>query len=202
MILNIVGITLTVKSDFPKKHPFVIVSNHVSYLDILLLLSLFKTSFIAKQDVQRWPLFGWIMKFDGTIFVNREKKSDLINVNAKIQDSLKEGRSITVFPEGTSSDGSRVLPFKSNVFEAVSKANSLLCPVYINYQVEASQFSVKKHVCWYAEMSFLPHLWAFFAIPKTHATLCVAPKKLKGTNRKVLAKEAYNTVLNLHNQYH
>src|SRR5204862_3322826 len=94
-----------------------LVSNHLSYLDIVVLSSIRPCVFCAVRDVARWPLFGWLAHAAGTIFVDRERKFSSPKVVNSIRDAIAGGPVVVLFPEGTSSDGSKVLPFKSALVE-------------------------------------------------------------------------------------
>src|SRR5882724_5225296 len=94
-----------------------IAANHLSYLDILALSALAPFVFIAKKEVRKWPVFGWMAKTAGCVFVDRERKLDTGKVNEDVAAALKAGLRVVLFPEGTSSDGSGVLPFRPSLFE-------------------------------------------------------------------------------------
>ena len=100
-----------------------LVSNHLSYLDIVVLSSIRPCVFVAKRDVARWPLFGWLAHAAGTIFVDRERRFSTEFVNG-IHEAIAAGLPVVLFPEGTSSDGSTVLPFKSALLESAVQLRS------------------------------------------------------------------------------
>jgi 1-acyl-sn-glycerol-3-phosphate acyltransferase len=116
------------------KTGFLMVSNHVSWLDIHVINSVMPMTFVAKSDVANWPIFGWIAKNIGTIFIKREKISDLKRVIHLMQSRLSTGEAICIFPEGTSSDGISVLDFRSNLFESVAQTQQKILPIAIQYQ--------------------------------------------------------------------
>jgi 1-acyl-sn-glycerol-3-phosphate acyltransferase len=96
--------------------PTLFVSNHVSWVDILVLGGVLKGSFIAKDDMSRWPVLGYMATLQRTIFINREKRTDVSNQKKIIQDRLMSGDNLILFPEGTTSEGGRVLAFNSSLF--------------------------------------------------------------------------------------
>lgn len=136
-LLSILQVKVVVSGEAPKllrsKH-YLIVSNHISWLDIHVINSLGPQVFVAKSDVASWPIFGWIAKMIGTIFIQREKLSDLKRVIRLIKSRLNDGDSVCIFPEGTSSDGKSVLEFRSNLFEAVANTQHHILPIAIQYR--------------------------------------------------------------------
>src|SRR6266699_4534623 len=104
---RVLGIRVTTRGSMPSSG--LLVSNHLSYLDIVVLSSVQPCAFVAKRDVARWPLFGWLAHAAGTIFVDRERKFSSPKVVSGIRDAIAGGSVVVLFPEGTSSDGSTVL---------------------------------------------------------------------------------------------
>ena len=98
----------------PAERPALFAANHVSYTDITILGSLIPGSFIAKAEVARWPFFGWLAKLQRTVFVDRKTRSSAIQRDA-ISERLVAGDALILFPEGTSGDGNRPLPFRLRI---------------------------------------------------------------------------------------
>ena len=98
--------------------PLLIVANHVSWSDILVLGAIGKVSFVAKSDMESWPVFGFFAKLQRTIFIHRENRQNAGEQANEIAMRLRSGDALVLFPEGTTSDGNRVLPFKSSLFGA------------------------------------------------------------------------------------
>jgi 1-acyl-sn-glycerol-3-phosphate acyltransferase len=119
---------------------YLMVANHISWLDIHVINSLKPMTFVAKSDVAQWPIFGWIAKQIGTIFIKRDKLSDLKRVIKIIKSKINHHEAICIFPEGTSSDGRQVLEFRSNLFDGVSQTSHLVIPIAIQYQ-EGGKYS-------------------------------------------------------------
>ena len=94
-----------------------IVSNHLSYLDILVLASVAPAAFVSKADVRGWPMFGWLATLGGTVFIERERRTHVGAVNREVERALADGVPVVVFPEGTSSAGANILPFRSSLLE-------------------------------------------------------------------------------------
>lgn len=118
----LLGFKVTVNGRLSVGRPLLLVSNHVSWSDIVVLGSLAEVSFIAKSEVQSWPLFGTFAKLQRTVFVDRNRKHKSIDQAREIAERLHSGDILVLFAEGTTSDGNRVLPFKSSLFGAARAA--------------------------------------------------------------------------------
>ena len=143
--LRIFGIKIKTFGKVSINSPIVLISNHASYLDIIILGSLFKTSFIAKKEISKWPLLGILAKLQNTIFIDR-RVSSLKNQENQIIKHLNEKKNLVIFPEGTSSDGNRVLPFKSslfNIFEKNLNSKILVQTITIVYKKINSDINFK-----------------------------------------------------------
>src|SRR5438093_7442953 len=121
---RVLGIRVTTRGSMPQSG--LLVCNHISYLDVVVLSSIGRRVFVAKRDVAAWPLFGWLAHAAGTIFVDRERRLSSPVVVGLIRNAIASGSVVVLFPEGTSSDGTTVLPFKSALLES---AVQLRCPV-------------------------------------------------------------------------
>ena len=144
---------------FHRRH-FLIVSNHQSYLDIIVIASLFPTLFVAKKEVKRWPLLGWLASLGGTVFVDRQAFRGGMNSAKEVAAVLRKNVSVNVFPEGTSSDGTKVFPFKPSLLKAAIETGSGVLPLSINYVLVNGRTlsnETRDRVCWYGAMEFLPH---------------------------------------------
>jgi lyso-ornithine lipid O-acyltransferase len=145
------------------------VSNHVSWADIVVIGSLAPVAFVAKREVASWPLVGVTAKIQRTVFVDRTRRHQAAGAVADIVKRLKDGLSVVLFAEGTSSDGNRVLPFRSALLGAVEEAsahagNILIQPMSISYTGLHGIPMGRQHrplVAWYGDLDFLPHIKAF-----------------------------------------
>ncbi|HEX3952669.1 MAG TPA: lysophospholipid acyltransferase family protein [Stellaceae bacterium] len=151
--------------------PVLFASNHVSYLDITILGSLLPASFIAKREVKTWPLFGWLARLQRSVFIDRQVRS-----TAQQRDSIA-GRlaakdALILFPEGTSGDGNRVLPFKSALFSVADHpevGTVTVQPVSIAYtRLDGMPIGrrLRPLFAWYGSMSLAPHLWRLLGMGK------------------------------------
>ena len=119
---RLLGFKVSVNGDMSQGRPLLLVSNHVSWSDILVLGSIAEVSFIAKSDVKGWPLFGNFAKLQRTVFIERERKHKTADQANEIAARLHSGDILVLFAEGTTSDGNRVLPFKSSLLGAAKAA--------------------------------------------------------------------------------
>jgi lyso-ornithine lipid O-acyltransferase len=174
-----------------------IVANHLSYADILALSSLAPCAFIAKKQVRSWPIFGWIAATAGTLFVDRERKMETAAFNQQLDEALRSGLRIVLFPEGTSSDGSTVLPFRPPLFEPAIASAVAITPAWIGY--EASSGSVANDICYWGDMTLVPHLFRMFAIRSITARVRFGSAMREVKDRKQIAEATRNEVLRLGN---
>lgn len=155
---QVIGLRLSRSGPPAGDGPVLYLANHISYLDILLLGQLLDATFVAKSEVRDWPLFGAIAELGGTLFVSR-RAANAREEAELIRRRLVAGGRVILFPEGTSSDGTDVLPFKSALLGLAQDVPGLrIQPVTIAYPKRA-QPGVDLRPAWYGDMSLLPHLW-------------------------------------------
>lgn len=191
--LRRLNITVEHSGEIPKDG--LIVANHLSYLDILALGALAPFVFIAKKEVRSWAIFGWMAKTAGTLFVDRERKLDTGKVNESVGEALAAGMRVVLFPEGTSTDGNSVLPFRPPLFEPALAARATITPVYISYAVSSG--SVSNDVCYWGEMTFVPHALKLFSIKSVTARITFGPTLRKLQDRKQAAEATRTEVLRM-----
>lgn len=174
--------------------PALFAANHVSYTDISILGSLIVGSFIAKAEVAGWPLFGWLAKLQRTVFVDRRMRSTALQRDA-MTTRLTAGDALILFPEGTSGDGNRILPFKSALFGVAEKMEKILPvvvqPVSIAYtRLDGIPLGrlLRPYFAWYGTAELAPHLWSMIGLgtlevvvefhPPTYLADCGSRKEL------------------------
>jgi lyso-ornithine lipid O-acyltransferase len=136
------------------------VANHLSYLDITALGSVVPVSFVAKREVASWPIFGFLARMQQTAFIDRAPKAAAA-ARDSLAGMLESGKSLILFPEGTSTDGRTVLPFKSSLF-ALALPGTLQRPVTIQpISINLEYPENRDLYAWYGDMELVPHLWAF-----------------------------------------
>jgi 1-acyl-sn-glycerol-3-phosphate acyltransferase len=137
-LLKIFGIKLTVlNAHILPKHPYLLASNHISWLDIHAINAFKPIRFVAKFEVESWPIFGWMAKQLGTVFIRRDSSRHARQVVGQIASVLKH-ESVCIFPEGTSTAGKEALPFKPNLFESAIDANVEVFSLAIRYRSQTT----------------------------------------------------------------
>ena len=173
-----------------------IVSNHLSYLDIPVLSAAVPCVFVSKAEVEQWPIFGRYARWAGSVFVRRHDRADAARANVSIRDSLQNGVPVVLFPEGTTTDGSRVLRFHSTMLQPAIDAAATITPCAISYELEDGDPS--REVAWWGDMSFLPHLLNLLGKKSIRARIAFgAPVQASG-ERKELSAALHAEVVRLH----
>ena len=166
-----------------------VVSNHMSYVDILLLGSIFPLRFAPKSDVAKWPILGWILGSSRPIWVDRSSKYASLNTMKEFSETVKNGINLIAFPEGTTSDGKgELFPFKSTPFEAAIHGNVPICPVLIVYEQD--------NISWARDDNtpLIIHVWKVLQMFQIKAELHILKPVMPpaGGRRKELCKDVYN----------
>ncbi len=177
-----------------------LVSNHLSYLDIIVLSSIQPCVFVAKRDIASWPLFGALTTAAGTIYVDRERRLASSQIVDLIRDAISSGSLIVLFPEGTSSNGETVLPFKSALLEAVVQLRCEVATVAIDYELDDG--SVADEICYWGDMTFGLHLLNVFRKRQVRAMCRFSPAKVRAGNRKEIATELREEILSMRKSHH
>lgn len=174
-VCRLIGVRLTIEGSLAEKRPVLLVSNHTSWLDIPVLSAVAPVSFIAKKEVARWPFVSWLAKLQRSVFVDRERRSAVGATTNEIMARLATGDTVVLFAEGTSSDGNRVLPFKTSLFaaakpsakvaggEAVRESDVVvqtLSLVYTRLHGVPLNRSERPVVGWFGDMEMQSHAWA------------------------------------------
>ncbi|MGD0865710.1 MAG: lysophospholipid acyltransferase family protein [Rhizomicrobium sp.] len=171
-LCRLFGIRITVIGKPIQDRGVLMVANHTSYFDILILSGLARISFVAKSEVAGWPLFGTLAKLQQAVFVERAKRTQAVEAKDQIRERLVAGDALVLFPEGTSNDGNRVLTFKSALMGAVetemgtdAQGRPLHVPVqpvslaYVGMHGLPMGRENRPLYAWYGDMELVPHLW-------------------------------------------
>jgi 1-acyl-sn-glycerol-3-phosphate acyltransferase len=196
---RLLGVRLEVIGETPQSGPLLIVSNHVSWLDILVLSAVAPVSFVAKREVNGWPFFGSLARLQRTVFVDRTRRHAVGQSHDEMQNRLRAGDMLVLFPEGTSSDGRRVLPFKTSFFGAAGLPGVLVQPVTLAYRGHMNlpmNRRLMPSYAWYGDTDLVPHLIsAVKSGPIEVTVICHPPLALGGElSRKALAQHAEQAV--------
>jgi len=170
LVCRIMGIRVASQGELAKNRPLLIVSNHTSYLDIEVLGSLIPGSFVAKAEIAGWPFFGWLAKLQRSVFIER-RSSKAREHKDEIEKRLLEGDVLILFPEGTSNDGNRILPFRSALFSVAERRIEgealVVQPVSLAYtRLDGMPMgrSFRPFFAWYGDMELPPHLWQMLGL--------------------------------------
>tara|TARA_B100000886_G_scaffold319882_1_gene260930 strand:+ start:853 stop:1602 length:750 start_codon:yes stop_codon:yes gene_type:complete len=154
----------------PEKKNVLYVSNHISYIDIFILGSCLEGFFVAKSEISEWPLINKLCNLGGTIFIDRENRFSVKRQAELINSNICSGNNIILFPEGTSSDGKQVLPFKSSLFSVLelnNNKNCLLQSISITYS-KLDNLPIDTNflpfLAWFGKMDFITHIWKFLGL--------------------------------------
>jgi 1-acyl-sn-glycerol-3-phosphate acyltransferase len=190
---RVLGIDATIHGSMPSSG--LLVCNHLSYLDVIVLSSIRPCVFVAKRDVAAWPLFGWLARAAGTIFVDRERRLSSPAIVDLIHRAIAGGSVVILFPEGTSSDGSTVLPFKSALLQSAVQIRCAVAAAAIEYAL--SDGSVADEVCYWRDMTLVPHLFNLFFKREIRSSCSFSPPKIRTGDRKQIARELRDEVASM-----
>ncbi|MCX7945735.1 MAG: 1-acyl-sn-glycerol-3-phosphate acyltransferase [Hydrogenophilus sp.] len=173
------------------------VANHISWLDIPVLLAILPARFVAKAEVRRWPLLGWLAACHGTLFLARRSRQDTARIGRAVQAALTARETVVIFPEGTTTDGTSLRPFHSSLFEGAVAASAPVQPVALEYRTAEGKRTVA--AAFVGTMTFWQTLRNILgAAPLVAAVTFGEP--FTGQNRKLLtrsAEQAIATMLSL-----
>lgn len=164
-VLNSLGIHYVVKGTLPRRG--LVVSNHLSYLDILLYSAAMPCVFVSKIEVNKWPYFGAAARAGGTIFIDRRSRASSAAVSIEIGRRLQHAVPVLLFPEGTSTDGAAVQRFHSGLFEPAVRGGIPVTAAAVRYDIGPNV--PERELCWYGDAPFLPHLWKALGTPDFRA---------------------------------
>ena len=164
-----------------------IVSNHLSYLDIAVLASVVPMVFVSKAGVRRWPFWGFMAALGGTVFVDRSRKRGVVPALAGIRRALDRDDRVIVFPEATSTRGATILPFKPALLAAAAAHAEPVHWMTLTYGTPPESPPARDRVCWWGDMGFVPHALALFALRRVRCTVRFGDAPVRSTDRKALA---------------
>lgn len=169
-LIRILNVRADISGDLPDSS-FFLVSNHLSYLDILLYLSMRPVVFVSKAEVAKWPVMGIMAKAAGTVFVDRTTRSDVPRVNALMEKALSRGDSVVLFPEGTTSRGEGLLRFKSALLTPIIGTKRSIVYAALSYRTPENALPAEEAVCWWGGMTLGGHLPKLIGLPVIYATV-------------------------------
>ncbi len=183
-MLQVLGITLEVHGRPVDHGPCLLVSNHVSWLDILVMHAARHCRFVSKSEVRHWPLIGRLATGAGTLYIERDSRRDALRVVHHMADALRSGEILAVFPEGTTSDGSQVLPFHGNLLQAAIAADAPVQPVALDF-LDRRTRQRSTHPSYIDDATLVGSLWRTLTGPAVVAWVRFGePQAAQGRDRR------------------
>jgi lyso-ornithine lipid O-acyltransferase len=203
LILNI-KVTIAGDEGQLERGGYVIIANHVSYVDGIVLGSIFPIVFVSKREVKKWPVVGQWNVLCGTIFINRQRKNEVGALVREMTRKLRQEANILLFPEGTSTNGEKMLSFQTVPLAAPLRSRSIIVPVTLAYKTIDEQpvtAANRDSIYWYGDMEFVTHFWNLLG-RRSVEVLVTIQRKIEcfryadnSAGRKKLAEDCYNRVL-------
>ncbi len=192
-LLGILGIALDARGT-PRGGATLVVANHVSWLDILAINAVHPCRFVAKADVRHWPVIGWLVASGGTLFIERERKRDALRVVHQVADALRQGQTIAVFPEGTTSEGHGLLPFHANLLQAAISTGVPVQPVALRFS-DASE-PVSQAAAYVGDTHLLRSLWMIVTASGMQVRVdWLPPVPMVGDDRRIVSETLRQRIL-------
>ena len=197
-LLKILGIKVKLIGQKVTRRPLILVGNHTSYIDIIILGSIMPICFIAKQEIKSWFLFGFLAKLQNTVFIKRKNLKTLESIK-NINKILGSDSAIVLFPEGTTNSGKKILNFKSSLFNLFESNNTLglqnfsLCYTHVNSMPIDNR--TRPQISWYGDMNIISHLSNFLKLSSVNATVVLHPvMSAEGLDRKTISLASFKQV--------
>ncbi|MEO8502628.1 MAG: lysophospholipid acyltransferase family protein [Acidobacteriota bacterium] len=190
---RILGLRVHIEGAPPPRGALV-VSNHTGYVDVFLLGAAMPCTFVSRGDVARWPLIGLVCRMAGVLFVDRQRRADTPRAARALDEALVAGRTVVLFPEGTSSSGEAVLPFRSALLDGAARSAIAVRVATLAYRTLPGWPPASTAVAWHGDAAFPPHLWTLAAMPRVDAYLRFLPAPVTSSDRKKLASELWTSV--------
>ena len=198
-LCRLLGVEVQLVGEIPTKGAMLAVCNHLGLLDPFLLSSQMPVAFAAKAEIGNWPVIGWVCKLVGVIFVKRERRMQTGKFVEQVQDRIKEGIRVLVFPEGTTSNGTEILPFKTGAFAAVANMEGgAILPFYMRGITEDGTPATGDYLegfTWTNGQPMVLHAWDILSLKKIIFEIHVGePIDTANRDRKELARLSYDAV--------
>jgi 1-acyl-sn-glycerol-3-phosphate acyltransferase len=178
---------------------YFMVSNHMSYLDAVMMAALRPAGFVTSMEMKEAPVLGLLTEVGGCLYVERRSRDNLSQEIGEIEEALRQRFNVVVFPEATSTDGTKVLPFKRPLFAAAARAGVPVLPMVVEYvDIDGRPVTPENRdtVCWYGKMSFAPHFVGIMRHRRIRARLKILPEIpiTADSNRDNLMEAAYERI--------
>jgi 1-acyl-sn-glycerol-3-phosphate acyltransferase len=196
-MLACLDVRLQLRGQPPLDGPVLLVANHISWLDILVMHAARHCRFVSKADVKHWPLIGTLATGAGTLYIERQSRRDAVRVVHHMAESLKRGEIVAVFPEGTTSDGMTLLPFHGNLLQAAISADAPVQPVALSF-VDTHTGAASLSPCYVGDDTFVGSIWRTLSGPRIKAVVHYGePQTAQGRDRRTWAADLRQEVQRL-----
>lgn len=193
----ILGMRLTIEGSAPSP-PFHLVTNHLSYVDIVLLCRICPAYFVSRADVKHWPFLGPIIHHGSNIlFIDRSSRKDVLRVGEKMDAHVQDGHSVVFFPEATSTNGADVVPFKPSLLQLAANRDDDVHYGCIYYETRPGDPPASDCVCWWGDAEFFPHFIALLKLKRFNARIRFGENPIQNSDRKMLASQLREAILQL-----
>lgn len=193
-LLRIWRIDLQVCGEPPAHGPVLLASNHISWLDILVMHAACYCRFVAKADVRAWPVIGMLATGAGTLYITRESRRDALRTVHHMADALRAGEVLAVFPEGTTSNGLTLLPFHANLLQAAISADAPVQPVALQF-IDSATGEISLAPCYVGDDTLVASVWRTLTTPGIRAVVSYgAPQQHESRDRREWAAELRRAV--------
>jgi 1-acyl-sn-glycerol-3-phosphate acyltransferase len=193
-VLAVLGFDVRVSGRAPRP-PYLLVTNHLSYMDVMVLASQLGCVFVAKAEIRGWPVLGPICRLFGTIFINRQERRDIPRVTAELEAALGRDLGVVLFPEGTSSAGAGLLPFRSPLLAPAARLGIPVHYAALGYETVPGDPPAHLAVCWWGNTPFAPHVLQLVRLRRVTATVDFGEEPIVEPDRKFLAVRLREAVL-------
>ena len=191
---DIIGLSVIVQGE-PSNGPVLMVANHVSWLDILLLASVANPRFLSKAEIRKWPLIGWAGQQIDTLFIKRGQRSASEAASAGISEGLEQGDRILIFPEGTTTEGNVVGRLHARLFGAAINTNTPVQPIVIHYTDQNSHSHTSERIHFVGEQNLFSNLWLLLGCKQPTAYVyCLPPLDSTGLTRKAMVADIHQAM--------
>jgi len=196
-MLRILHVELQVQGTPPERGPMLQLANHVSWLDILVMNAAQPSRFVSKSDARHWPVLGTLVTAAGTLYIERQNRRDAMRVVHRMTDCLREGDILSVFPEGTTSDGRSLLPFHANLLQAAISANVPVLPVALRF-VDSRSGELHDAPVFVGDTTLIGSIWN--TLRASHLCAVVQygePQTFQGRDRRAWAEDVRAEVMRM-----
>jgi 1-acyl-sn-glycerol-3-phosphate acyltransferase len=196
-MLRILGVELVVQGQPPERGPLLQLANHVSWLDILVMNAAHPSRFVSKADARHWPVLGALITGAGTLYIERENRRDAMRVVHRMTEALREGHILSVFPEGTTSDGTELLPFHANLLQAAIAANAPVLPIAIRF-TDSRTGAPHPAPVFVGDTTLVASIWSTLSASHLRAVVRYGePQSFQGRDRRTWASDVRTQVQGL-----